>query len=146
MSIGILLITHSTFGEVLIQNVSHILGQRPQNLNSLGVFPEDNLEEVLQLSASLVDLMLKKNNCLQILILTDLFGATPSNITQNLLKKYQHKKNIQLKAISGLNLPMLLKIIFYRNQNENNENQKITLEQLCQKAVEAITDGTKIYN
>ena len=143
MNTGILLITHSTFGEVLIQNVSHILGKRPADLNSLGVFPEDNPDEVLKLSSSLINLMHKKNNCSQILILTDLFGATPSNITQKLLQKYQNAKNIKIKAVSGLSLPMLLKVIFYRNQNEYNKETE--LEQLCQKAIQAVCDGTKIY-
>ena len=82
-------------------------------------------------------------NCSQILILTDLFGATPSNITQKLLQKYQNAKNIKIKAVSGLSLPMLLKVIFYRNQNEDNKETE--LEQLCQKAIQAVCDGTKIY-
>lgn len=145
MNIGILLITHSTFGEVLIQNISHILGQRPHNLDSLDIFPEDNPEEILEIATSLVDKMCEQNNCSQILIFTDLFGSTPSNITQKLLEKYQNKNasKIKIKAVSGLNLPMLLRVIFYRDQHEQ---QHISLDEICQKAVEAIHDGTKIYN
>ncbi len=143
MNTGILLITHSTFGEVLIQNISHILGQRPHNLNSLDIFPEDNPEEISEIATSLINKMYEQNNCLQILIFTDLFGSTPSNIAQKLLEKYQDNSQIKIKAISGLNLPMLLRVIFYRDQHEQ---QNISLDEICQKAIEAIHDGTKIYN
>ena len=50
--IGILLITHGTFGESLVQNVSHILGARPALIGQLGVWPRDNPPALLPPAAA----------------------------------------------------------------------------------------------
>ena len=105
--IGILLITHGSFGEALVQNACHVLNKRPAQLNQLGVAAQDDPLDLLPLARRMVELV---DNGQGVLLLTDIFGATPSNLALKLLQPGR------VEGLTGVNLPMLLRALTYREK------------------------------
>ena len=105
--IGILLVTHGTYGEALVQNACHVLNKRPLLLNQLGVAAQDDPLDLLPLARDMVRLV---DGGQGVLVLTDIFGATPSNLVMKLLEPGR------VEGIAGVNLPMLLRAITYREK------------------------------
>jgi len=106
--IGLLLITHATYGESLIQCVCHVLNKRPPQIAQLGVSLQDDPLDLLPLARGLLKLVDSGDG---VLILTDLYGATPSNIATKLLDPGH------IEAVTGVNLPMLLRALTYRDKD-----------------------------
>jgi len=106
--VGIFLITHGTLGEALIQCACHVLGKRPLQLVQLGVTPEDDPAELLSVARQMLSWV---DSGQGVLILTDIFGATPSNLAAKL------REPQRVECVAGVNLPMLLKVLTYRNKD-----------------------------
>ena len=115
--IGILLITHGTLGESLVQNVCHVLNKRPPLLAQLGVAAQDAPLDILPLARILVNEVDEGDG---VLILSDILGATPANLTLKLLDPGR------IEGVTGVSLPMILRALTYR-KNE--------MKILVQKAV-----------
>jgi PTS system ascorbate-specific IIA component len=128
MSIGLLLITHNHIGRQMIEMAENIFCTQWLNHRDISVSVKDNLEQLLIKVETVIDELEEGDG---VLILTDLYGATPGNIACRLL----HKKNI--RVISGLNLPMLLKI-FCRIDS--------TLDEVTEMAIDGGTRGILICN
>lgn len=105
--IGILLITHGSFGEALVQNACHVLNKRPAQLNQLGVAAQDDPLDLLPLAREMVGLV---DDGQGVLILTDIFGASPANLALKLLEPGR------VEGLAGVNLPMLLRALTYRDK------------------------------
>ena len=105
--IGILLITHGSYGEALIQNACHVLNKRPPLVNQLGVAAQDDPVDLLPLAQQMLSLVDVGKGAL---ILTDIFGASPANLALKLLKPGH------IEGIAGVNLPMLLRALTYREK------------------------------
>ena len=123
MSVGILLVTHGKVGETFIDVANKILGELPLSYKSVSVpwqVDIDGLKAVLRQELN------KLNQGSGVLVLTDLYGATPTNV----VKAWQQPGEVEV--ISGLNLPMLLKIMNYPHSN---------LSQLVEKAKNGGKDG-----
>lgn len=105
--IGILLITHGSFGEALVQNACHVLNKRPAQLNQLGVAAQDDPLDLLPLAREMVGLV---DDGQGVLILTDIFGASPANLALKLLEPGR------IEGLAGVNLPMLLRALTYRDK------------------------------
>ena len=105
--IGILIVSHGALGEALIHSASHVLGEPPRCVRHIGVAVHDAPEAILPLAQDLVKQIDKGDG---VLVLTDLYGATPGNIVMKLLAKGR------VEAISGVNLPMLIRALTYRNE------------------------------
>lgn len=121
--IGILLITHGSYGEALVQNACHVLNKRPLLLNQLGVSAQDDPLDLLPLARSMLQLV---DGGEGVLILTDIFGATPANLALKLLEPGR------IEGASGANLPMLMRAITYREKG---------METMLTKAVSGGRDG-----
>jgi PTS system ascorbate-specific IIA component len=121
--IGILLITHGSFGEALVQNACHVLNKRPVQLNQLGVAAQDDPLDLLPLARRMIELV---DNGKGVLLLTDVFGATPSNLALKLLEPGR------IEGLTGVNLPMLLRALTYREKG---------MEILLQRARDGGRDG-----
>ena len=105
--IGILIISHGTLGDALIHAASHVLGTRPQAVRHLGVAVDDDPEAVLPRARKL----LKELDSGQgVLVLSDIYGATPGNIALRLLERGR------VAGVAGVNLPMLVRALTYRNE------------------------------
>lgn len=121
--IGILLITHGSFGEALVQNACHVLNKRPPQLNQLGVSAQDDPLDLLPLARQLVGLV---DSGKGVLILTDIYGATPANLTLKLLEPGR------IEGLAGVSLPMLMRALTYREKG---------METMLSKAVSGGRDG-----
>src|SRR5258708_23999886 len=80
--IGILIVSHGAFGESLIHSASHVLGKRPLFLRQLGVTVHDDPEAILPVAEDLIRFLDQGQG---VLVLTDIYGATPSHIAAKLL-------------------------------------------------------------
>ena len=105
--IGLLIVAHGTLGESLIHCASHVMGKRPLYLRQLGVTMHDEPDAILPQGRDLVRFLDQGDG---VLVLTDIFGATPSNIACKLLEPGR------VQGVSGVNLPMLIKALSYRDQ------------------------------
>ncbi|MGH8635523.1 MAG: PTS sugar transporter subunit IIA [Burkholderiales bacterium] len=105
--IGILLMTHGMLGESLLHCASHILGSRPRQLVQIGVTPQDDPKLILPLA---IRLARSVDSGQGILVMTDIFGGTPSNVATHLLVPGK------VEGIAGVNLPMLIRALTYRNE------------------------------
>ncbi len=105
--IGILLITHGSYGEALVQNACHVLNKRPPQLNQLGLSAQDDPLDLLPLARQMLHLVDDGDG---VLLLTDIFGATPSNLALKLLEPGR------VEGLTGVNLPMLLRALNYRDK------------------------------
>jgi PTS system ascorbate-specific IIA component len=105
--IGILLVSHGAFGESLIHCASHVLGKRPLYVRQLGVTVHDDPDEILPTAEDLIRFLDQGQG---VLVMTDIFGATPSNIATRLLRPGR------VEGIAGVNLPMLIRALTYRDE------------------------------
>lgn len=121
--IGLFLVTHGTLGESLIQCVNHVLNTRPAQIVQLGVSAQDDPLDLLPTARQMLQWVDSGNG---VLVLTDIFGATPSNIACKLLEPGR------VEGIAGVNLPMLLRALTYRERDMNT---------LIQRAISGGCDG-----
>jgi len=103
---GILVVAHNALGESLVDCVSHVLGSVPNNLKVLSVYAEDDPQQKLEEGRKLIKELDRGKG---VLILADIFGATPSNVARQLC----HAEHIM--GVAGVNLPMLLRTVCYPN-------------------------------
>ena len=105
--IGIVIISHGALGESLIHAASHVLGKRPLRVRQVGVTVHDEPEAILPQAQALVK---ELDDGSGVLVLTDIYGATPGNIAMKLLEKGR------VEGISGVSLPMLVRALTYRDE------------------------------
>jgi len=106
--IGILIITHGTLGESLIHCASHVLNKRPPSLQQLGVTAQDDPAMLMPQARALVKELDAGDG---VLILTDIYGGTPSNMASRLLIPGK------VDAVAGVSLPMLIRVLTYRDRD-----------------------------
>lgn len=123
MTTGILLLTHNDIGAQLLLAAKSTYGSIPMRTELLSIDHYDKPSDLINLAKQYVKLLDQGNG---VLILTDMFGSTPSNIA----KEFCYLKNVNV--ISGVNLSMLLNIFNYPNS---------TLDELTIKALEGGKDG-----
>ena len=100
--IGIVVVTHKQLGDALIDAAEFILGARPDRVVSVSININENADKLRgKISEGIKNVNMKKG----VLILTDMFGGTPSNLSYSFLEEGR------TEVISGVNLPMLIKAI-----------------------------------
>ena len=102
-----LLITHGNLGQSLVECVENNLQKNCNNIIDIISLNSSDID----LTRKELDIYVNKNKDSEIIILTDLYGASSSNI----VKKYTSQENIY--AISGLNLPMLMKAVTFKTND-----------------------------
>lgn len=128
MNVGILLVTHGQVGSALLDAAIDILGVCPLSASALAAPAGCDPERVL-VEAQRAILELDSGD--GVLVLTDLYGSTPSNIAC----KLPHREGV--RVVAGLNLPMLVRILNYPN---------LDLDELQHKAVTGGRDGVITCN
>jgi PTS system ascorbate-specific IIA component len=106
MNSGILIIAHAPLASALRQCVLHVFPDVAQALVALDVQPNMPADETLATARNALALIRRE----RMLVLTDMFGATPCNIAQKLVD------GVSSRLIAGVNLPMLLRAVTYRNE------------------------------
>ena len=106
--VGIVIVTHLRLGEELLAVAELIVGKLKQ-FEAVSIDPSEGVEEIREkISASIRKVDRGKG----ILILTDMFGGTPSNISLSFLEEWK------IEVITGVNLPMLLKLSTYEGEED----------------------------
>jgi PTS system ascorbate-specific IIA component len=123
---GLLLITHGNLGQDMLDVATAILGGCPLEVKAIAVQSSSDPDQVYA-EASRACAALDHGD--GVLVLTDLYGSTPSNISTRLIE--QHKVNV----ISGASIPMLLRVLNY---------PRLDLDELAEKAVSGAHDGVII--
>jgi PTS system ascorbate-specific IIA component len=124
MAVGILVVSHNGIGAELIKTAKQMLAcEPPLPLDMICIEPDDKPEKVLQ-KLDVVLLNVDKGD--GVLMLTDMFGSTPSNIACSVSERDD------ISIISGLNLPMLIRVLNYPT---------LTLKELEQKAISGGQEG-----
>ena len=126
MTIGVLLVSHGALGEVVLEIAVKTLSVCPLATRVLGV-PFDSDPEATQHTA--LNMLHELDSGDGVLVLTDMFGATPSNVACTL------SQQDNVLVVAGLNLPMLLKVFNY---------PQLELSELAQRAVEGGRQGVML--
>lgn len=100
--IGVLLITHGTIGESLLSSAGQILGAPPARAATIGVALGEEPDAVLERARAAAARLDAGDG---VLVLTDMFGATPCNVAGRLLQ------DGRIEGVSGLSLPMLVRVL-----------------------------------
>jgi len=106
--VGILIIAHGNFGDALIQCITHVLGKKPEAIASLQVAGDQSPRDLLPCAERMVKALDQGDG---VLILTDIFGATPANLACKLLVPGR------VEGVAGVNVPALVRAITYRNRD-----------------------------
>jgi PTS system ascorbate-specific IIA component len=128
VNVGILLITHDNIGAVLLRTAIEVLGICPLSTSTLAAPSDCDPESILADARQAAQALDSGDG---VLVLTDLYGATPSNIACQLHRFHE------LRVVSGLNLPMLIRVLNYPD---------LDLEELQHKAVSGGRDGILTCN
>jgi PTS system mannose-specific IIA component len=123
--IGLVIVTHGRLAEELISALEHVVGPQA-NITAVCIGPEDDME---QRRASILESVARAEEGNGVVLLTDMFGGTPSNLAISIMDK------ANVEVIAGVNLPMLIKLASVR--------QTESLEEAAQSAQEA---GRKYIN
>jgi len=121
--IGILIVAHGRLGDSLVGAVTHILGSRPPQFDSLGVSATD---DPFALAPKARELVKSLDSGDGVLIFSDIYGATPCNLVGKLLVPGR------IEAIAGVNLPMLVRAFTYREKG---------MDTMVRKAISGGCDG-----
>jgi len=127
--IGILIVTHKQLAEALLSVCDLILG-RQEKMQALSLDPSAPPEACRQ---QIKQALAQVNNGNGVLILTDMLGGTPSNLSLSFLKQGQ------VEVISGVNLPMLMKLTNLR-QDKTLEEVALALKQSGQKGISVASE------
>ncbi|MCC5856776.1 MAG: PTS fructose transporter subunit IIA [Ectothiorhodospiraceae bacterium] len=123
MSVGVLLVTHNRIGQELLATARDTMGRVPLLVRTLAITPEQDPDLLAERSRRLLEELDRGDG---VLVLTDAFGATPSNIACRLMG-LEH-----VNVVAGVNLPMLLRIFNY---------PQLPLDELSNKAIAGGRDG-----
>jgi len=118
--IGILLVTHGNLGNELLITAKAIIGEEIENARALSIGWNNHMADITQ---KLSHVLKELDHGDGVLVLTDMFGGTPSNVSFSF---YGEKK---IEVITGVNLPMLIKLFNHRNQLSLELLAKLVVEQ-----------------
>ena len=126
--IGVLIVSHGATGAELLATAAQVLGTEPPHAAALGVARDADPEAVL---ARARELLAQLDDGSGVLVLTDMFGATPGNVAARLLA------DGRVEGVAGLSLPMLLRALAGRDG---------TLAATVQRALSGGTEGVLYMN
>lgn len=123
MSVGILIISHDGVGAAILGTATFMLNGCPLDTKLLSASRESDPEELLNDAMEEIQTLDQGDG---VLVLTDLYGSTPSNIATQLVQ------NGKIRSVSGLNLSMLIRVLNYPD---------LDLDELAEKALSGGVDG-----
>lgn len=123
MSVGLLIITHNRIGQELLYSSTVMMEVCPLNALALQVHQDSDPDQSFEEASKMINTLDQGEG---VLVLTDMYGSTPSNIANRL------PENNDIMVISGINLPMLIRVLNYPS---------LSLEDLAAKALSGGRDG-----
>lgn len=98
--IGLILVTHGRLAEQFVDAMEHVVGKQ-SGISTVCIGPHDDMEQRREEISAAIE---KVDSGSGVIILTDLFGGTPSNLAISLLEQGR------VEVIAGINLPMLIRL------------------------------------
>jgi mannose PTS system EIIA component len=102
--IGMVLVTHGRLAEELISALEHVVGQQSK-IEAICIGPDDDMEKR---RADILESVAQTDDGDGVVLLTDMFGGTPSNLAISIMDK------ANVEVLAGVNLPMLIKLASVR--------------------------------
>ena len=130
--IGVLLVTHGDIGTSLLTSASQILGESQKQAATLSVWRADDIDDLVLRARELIESLDSGDG---VLVLTDIFGATPGNVVSRLLQ------DGRIEGVSGVSLPMLLRVLTSRNGSKEGK-----LRAAVQRAMSGGAEGVVHMN
>ena len=124
--IGIVIVTHSQLGDALIEAAEFIIGNRPEAMESVSI---DLSQSADKLRTKIAQGIKKVEGQEGVLILTDMFGGTPSNLSYSFLEEGH------IEVLSGVNLPILIQAASLRDKNMKLDDLAAKLEVFGKKSI-----------
>ena len=124
--IGIVIVTHSQLGDALIGAAEFIIGSRPEAMEPISIDLSENADK---LRSKIARGIKKVEGQEGILILTDMFGGTPSNLSYSFLEEGH------IEVLSGVNLPILIQAANLRDKNLKLDELAANLEVFGKKSI-----------
>tara|TARA_B100000989_G_scaffold294281_1_gene273116 strand:- start:355 stop:762 length:408 start_codon:yes stop_codon:yes gene_type:complete len=115
--IGIVIVTHANLAKEFIVALEHVVGKQ-KLLRAVCINPNDDMDKKRD---EIIDCVKAVNKGKGVIIATDMFGGTPSNLAISNLK------DNEIEVIAGVNLPMLIKMV--SNRKKINLNQLVKISQ-----------------
>ena len=106
--IGLVLVTHGRLAEEFLHAVVHVVGPQ-DNFETVCIGAEDDME---QRRRDIVDAVDRADSGRGVIVLTDMFGGTPSNLAISVMEEGK------IEVIAGVNLPMLIKLSSVRKTDD----------------------------
>jgi len=131
--LGALIVAHNTLGAELLSVLRNIVGKTDGIINVSIDWEDDHERGIIKIEESIK----KLKKCSGIVIFTDMFGGTPTNISLPFLEKDK------IEIITGVNLPMLIK--FVSLQSENNKKMSEVISLIKDRARQSIKIPGEIY-
>ncbi len=123
--IGMVLVTHGRLAEEFVAATEHVVGAQ-QDIRAICIGPDDDMELRRE---EIMAAVTQVNSGAGVILLTDMFGGTPSNLSISMLEKDK------IEVIAGINLPMLIRLASIRGE--------VSLDEAVEAAQEA---GRKYIN
>lgn len=124
--VALLLVTHDEIGSILLQTAVDLIGGCPMEVKTIAVDHNQDLDQQFRQAKKILEQLDHKDG---LLILTDMYGSSPSNLACRLARLC---KSV---LIAGLNLPMLIRVLNY---------PELPLQHLAHKAITGGNDGILI--
>ena len=102
--IGVVVVAHFKLAREMVA-ATELIGGRQEQFTYVDIFPDEDVE---QIKGRVVSALKSMNSGEGVIILTDMFGGTPSNISLSFLEEGR------VEVVTGVNLPMLIKLVTYR--------------------------------
>lgn len=122
--IGIVIVTHGKLALEFVSALEHVVGLQ-QQIATICIGPDDDME---QRRTDIIDAVKKTNSGKGVVVITDMFGGTPSNLAISIMEKST------TEIIAGVNLPMLIKLTSIRS-SETLENAAIQAQEAGRKYI-----------
>ncbi|MFK5954657.1 MAG: PTS fructose transporter subunit IIA [Desulfobacterium sp.] len=116
---GILVITHAGLGQSLIETLEFIMDMKYENLAAISIDIKENPDALLK---KIKNGIKKIRHGQGVIIFTDMFGGTPSNLSYSFLEEDK------VEVMSGVNLPILMKAMEIRDKTPLRETVQILVE------------------
>ena len=131
MNVGILLVTHGQIGSQLVATANTIFCQDMVSMPCVSVPANITPQQLGRYAEQIRDSMTEQDSGAGVLVLTDVYGATPDNLARYFTEQ------CNARVVSGVNLSMLLRVLNYSRQS---------LQQLCETAVAGGKSGIQQGN
>jgi PTS system mannose-specific IIA component len=124
--IGIVIVTHKQLGEALIEAAEFIIGRRPEATAPVSIDLSENADKLrAKITQGIKDVKSEEG----VLILTDMFGGTPSNLSYSFLEEGR------IEVLSGVNLPILIQAVSLRSKEMPLAELAANLEVFGKKSI-----------